>query len=335
MKNLILILAFLISFTASAKVTTILNHPENIWGITKLNNTTLLFTEKKGQVFKFDIKTKKIQKLPIKFPGLYVSGQGGLLDILYSKGRVYFTYSFRQDGKNTTRLVSIDYKDNEVSSFKTLFTANAFEKTRHHYGSRLHISENKIYMTVGDRGKRDKAQSLDSHHGKVLRLNLDGSIPADNPFKGSAIFSLGHRNPQGISQFKSYLYNGEFGPQGGDEINLLKAGGNYGWPLYTYGEEYGSGKIKTKLKIDKRTKYIMPYKYWAPSLSFSDIVFHKDNLYLACLGTKQIIKLDIRKNKLTNQEKVSQNLEERFRALEVMNDKVYFATDQGTIGFIQ
>jgi glucose/arabinose dehydrogenase len=334
-KKIFTIICFIFASHSLAKTTTVFKNPESIWGLSKLNKKTLLFTEKKGSVFTFDLITKKKEKLLISFPGLDTKGQGGLLDLLYYEQKIYFTYVFKKNDKTTTRLARVVFKNNVATKFEVLFTADAFESTRHHYGSRLHIFNNKIFMTIGDRGKRDKAQSLLSHHGKIVRLNLDGSIPKDNPFKESAIFTLGHRNSQGISRYKAYLYNGEFGPQGGDEINLLKAGGNYGWPLYTYGEEYGSGKIETKLKKNFKKNYIMPNKYWVPSLSFSDIIFKENYLYLACLGTKQIVRLSLLDDKISDEVKVSGNLSERFRTLEVLNDRIYFATDEGTIGFIQ
>ena len=262
-------------------------------------------------------------------------GQGGLLDIYYYQNQLFFTYSFKSKKGNTTRLAKVDYKNQKATNFKILYTANAFEKTVHHFGSRILIKNNYLFMTVGDRGQRNKAQSFKTDHGSILRLNLDGSIPKTNPYFGkkdhsAAIWSKGHRNSQGITTANNQIYNGEFGPQGGDEINLIKAGSNYGWPIITYGEEYGGGKIgKTK-----KESLAQPLKYWVPSISFSEVLIHNKKLYLACLGTEQILRYDMKANSFENKIKLSTNLEERFRTLEEINGKIYFATTTGKVGFI-
>lgn len=341
MSNPLVWLLLLVSIKSYGTVKVIYQNVNPIWGITKLNKNHLLFTEKKGNVYKFNLKTKKKQKLKINFPGLIVAGQGGLLDIYYYKEKIYLTYSYKSKLGNTTRLASAELnsilENAQPANFKVLYTARAYESTTHHYGSRLLIKDNHIYMTIGDRGKRDKAQSLKSDHGKVLRLNLDGTIPSDNPYK-NAIYTLGHRNPQGITYLKDAVYTGEFGPRGGDEINLIKAKNNYGWPIITFGEEYSGGKIKTNLSKEKHTIYTPPLKYWNPSLSFSEILIaqtkKETSLYLACLGTTQIVRLNLKGKKISNQSNVSKNLSERYRALEFINKKVYFATDNGSIGFI-
>ena len=325
-----IIIALLFNITLFAKVQTLYNHKGKIWGMTKTDNQHLAFTTIDGGVFLLNIKTKKATKLKVDFPGLLVEGQGGLLDIYFFKNKLYFTYSFKSSKGNTTRLASYNFEKGKLTNFKALYTANAFESTTHHYGSRIHIFEDKIYFTVGDRGKRDKAQLTEFDNGSIIRLNLDGSIPDSNPIKKNAIYSFGHRNSQGITSHEGIVYNGEFGPQGGDEINLIQAGKNYGWPIITYGEEYGGGNIGSKIKEG----FVQPLKFWVPSLSFSEIIFNKNKLYLACLGSEKLVELEFKDKKLINQKDVSENLKERFRTLEVIDEKVYFATDAGTIGFI-
>lgn len=334
MKNLIIPI-LLFSTLSLAKLTKLYTHKDQIWGLTKVSNTEMIFTTRKGEVFSFDLKTNKAKVIDVNFPNLKVEGQGGLLDAYYYKDQLYFTYSYAAGQGNTTRLAKVDYKDSKLSNFKVIYTANAFESTTHHYGSRLIIKNKKIFMSVGERGKRDKSQDLTVHNGKILRLNLDGSIPSDNPYitndnkSTKAIYSYGHRNPQGLTAFEDKIYEGEFGPQGGDEINLLSPKSNYGWPIVTFGEEYGGGKIGKNSKPG----FVSPIKHWIPSLSFSEILIHKGYLYLACLGTEQLVRLKFDGKNFTDQEKLSNNLKDRFRALEAIDDKVYFATDAGVIGY--
>ena len=292
MKNLIIPI-LLFSTLSLAKVTKLYTHQDQIWGLTKVSNTEMIFTTIKGDVFSFNLKTNKATNLDIKFPKLKVAGQGGLLDVYFHQDILYFTLSYSAYKSNTTALAKVSYKDSKVSNYKVIYTANAFEPTTHHYGSRILIKGDKLFMTVGERGQRDKSQDLTVHNGKVLRLNLDGSIPNDNPYITSdnkstkAIYSYGHRNPQGLSVYKDNIYEGEFGPQGGDEINLLAPKANYGWPIVTFGEEYGGGKIGK----DSKPGFVAPVKHWVPSLSFSDILINKDYLYLACLGTQQLVRI--------------------------------------------
>ncbi len=329
------ILLLLLSFSVLSKVSITYDFKKPIWGITKIDSNTIAFTTKKGSVHTLDLKAKKTKNLGISFPSVNTKGQGGLLDIYFYKDQLFFTYAFKSKKGNTTRLAKVDYKNQKATNFKVLYTAKAFEKTVHHYGSRILIKDGFIFMSVGDRGQRNKAQSLKTDHGSILRLNLDGSIPKTNPYYSkkaysSAIWSKGHRNSQGIATANNQIYNGEFGPQGGDEINLIKAGANYGWPIITYGEEYGGGKIgKTK-----ESSLIQPLKYWVPSISFSEILIYKNRLYLACLGTEQILRYDMNANKFNNKIKLSTNLKERFRTLEEVDGKIYFATTTGKIGFI-
>ncbi len=334
MKNLI-IPFLLFSVLSFSNVTKVYKHDSQIWGLTKVSNNEMVFTTIEGSVFTLNLKTNKATKLDISFPNLKVSGQGGLLDVYYFQDTLFFTYSFKADKGNTTRLAKATFQNSKVSALENIFTADAYESTTHHYGSRLLIKDDKIFMTVGERGQRDKSQDLTVHNGKVLRLNLDGSIPQDNPYAKNknestrAIYSYGHRNPQGLTLHDGIIYEGEFGPQGGDEINILKAKNNYGWPVVTFGEEYGGGEIGATSKKG----YVSPVKHWVPSLSFSEILIHQDHLYLACLGTQQLVRLKIKDGKFSSQEKLSENLNDRFRALEAIEDKVYFATDSGIIGY--
>ena len=198
-------------------------------------------------------------------------------------------------------------------------------------------------MTMGDRGERKAAQKLNVHNGKILRLNLDGTPPLDNPFvktKGALpeIWSYGHRNPQGIDfdPISKQIYSCEFGPRGGDELNLIKKSKNYGWPVITYGKEYWGPSIGDTHKKGME----QPVSYWVPSISPSGMVFYtgdkipewKNNLFLANLGSTHLRRLVLKENKVVMQEVLFDKMDKRIR--QVRNGKdgyLYFSTDNGAI----
>lgn len=309
-----------------------------IWGFDFLDEENILFTEKDGSLKLLNLKTKKVQLIKDDFERLDPSGQGGLLDILVEKkessNNLFITYSFRKDSKKTTALFKAKFKDNKLSGEKIIYKANAYELTSHHFGSRLVIKDNELYMTIGDRGKRDKAQTKEFDNGSILKFSLK-----DYSHK---IFSIGHRNPQGITlnPLNNNIINGEFGPKGGDELNLVLENHNYGWPVITYGEEYIGGKIGKKEKdgLDQ------PLIYWVPSISFSGINFYthtkikewRNNLFLACLGSQHLRRIVIDKdNKVLKQEVLLKKLKERIRMVRTSpSGDLYFSTDSGKLGVI-
>lgn len=304
---------------------------EPLWGIDNLSKDVLVITGKRGSVWKFDL-TKKIKtKMNIRFPNLFVGGQGGLLDVKAHNKDLYFSYSYEDKKGRTTAFRKLSSTGKE----ETFYISNAYSNNRHHFGSRFEIIDNDLYATIGDRGERYKAQNQNVDNGKILKFSL-------NKLNKPETFSLGHRNPQGIAyntEWKS-LINGEFGPQGGDEINHIKAKLNYGWPIITYGEEYGGGKIgkKTKKGLEQ------PIKYWTPSLSFSGIGFYtsdkvpewKNNLFLACLRTQKLHRVILSpKLKVIKEESLLVDLRERIRMVrEGLNGELFIITDSGKLGVI-
>jgi glucose/arabinose dehydrogenase len=221
-------------------------------------------------------------------PAVADGGQGGLMDVLVHPDfarnrRIYLSYSVAVPGGFTTRVSRARLRDNRLQELEVLFTAKPAYPERRHFGSRLLLDRGLLYITVGDRGNRLKAQSLLTHNGKVLRLTENGSVPTDNPFLGRddalpEIYSYGHRNPQGIARRpgSDEIWVSEHGPQGGDEINILTAGGNYGWPVITYGEEYGGGKIGEGTHKDGMEQ---PLIYYVPSLGTGGIAFYDVDTY--------------------------------------------------------
>lgn len=354
-----LLILFLISFSAFAKdyksgnvkfgVETLISREDVIWGFDFLPDGKVIFTERGGVMAILDPKTKTAYPLK-NVPKVHSAGQGGLLDVRvhpdFAKNNlIFFTYSEPVGEQSTTALARAELKGSELLNVKKLFTAWKANSHDHHYGSRIVFNgKGQIFFTVGDRGQQEKAQEIDYHQGKVLRINEDGSIPKDNPFAGAPgakpeIWSLGHRSPQGLyyDSEKDELWEAEMGPRGGDEINLVERKKNYGWPVATYGREYHGPKIAEGKKAGTE----QPLAYWVPSISPSAMTFYsgasmpewKNNLFLACLGEQHIRRLVMDGRKVVTQEELLKDLDWRFRNVRTGPDgNMWFSTDEGKIG---
>jgi glucose/arabinose dehydrogenase len=253
------------------------------WGMDFLNDSTLIFTEREGNLWVIEAGIKQpIRGLPEDF---HVKGQGGLLDVMVwndpetSTPWIYLTYSKNHpddDKRSATAVVrgTLDQSDEgfSVTEWQTLLVATPYAKTHRHYGSRLAMGlDQMLYVSCGERGMRDvHPQTLQTYPGKIHRLHPDGSIPSDNPFVDfpnaiPSIWSWGHRNPQGmfIHPKTGVVWTHEHGPKGGDEINILKKGANYGWPEITFGRNY-SGTIITR--DTAKVGMEQPLYYWLPSI---------------------------------------------------------------------
>jgi len=269
------------------RVVTLIEWLKEPWGMDFLPDGRILLTEKPG-VMKIvtpgSWTTRDINGLPL----VANEGQGGLLDVLvhpdFERNQwVYFSYSVAMDGGFSTRVSRARLQGDSLVGQQDLFTAKPAYPQRRHFGSRLLLDSGYLYITVGDRGRRAPAQDLLDHSGKVLRLTDSGAIPPDNPYVGQAgarpeIYTYGHRNPQGIARHPDtgQLWVSEHGPQGGDEINILKPGANYGWPVITYGEEYGGGKIG---EGTHKPGMEQPLIYYTPSLATGGIDFYTRDTY--------------------------------------------------------
>lgn len=338
----IFILFFLLTCVNAKEVTQKIYESDSVvWGFDFISENELLITHRDGDFYYYNIKTK--EKIKQTIPKVKVRGQGGLLDVLYYKDNVFFTFVERHKQKDITVLAKAKYKNNKLIKPKVIFRSTLGGDTGRHFGSRIVIKDDLIYMTIGDRGERKYAQNLMFHNGSILRLTLEGKPAPGNPFLENKkvlpeIFSYGHRNPQGIDldPVSGQIYSCEFGPRGGDELNLIKAGKNYGWPIITYGNEYWGPSIGSTHKEGME----QPLAYWVPSISPSGMVFYtgdkikkwKNNLFLANLSSKHLRRLVIKNNKVTHQEKLFRSLDERVR--QVRNGKdghLYFSTDSGKV----
>lgn len=331
------------SATHEFKMTVVTKGLKFPWGLAFLPNGKILITEKTGQLR--IIEDGKLLDEPVKgLPDIKRHGQGGLLDIVihpdFEKNHwVYFSYAGKGKGGHGTEIARAVFKDNQLSDVKVLFSLDQKSNAGVHFGSRLVFDKNNyLYFTIGDRGNRNRAQDLSDPAGSVLRIKDDGSTPKDNPFinKKDAIpeiFAYGNRNPQGIAIQPSseLIWASEFAPQGGDEINIIKAGTNYGWPVITYGEEYGGGKIGQTHKEGMA----QPVKYWVPSINPSGISFYNGNqfpkwqgdLFIASLNGL-IIRLDIEGEKVLSEEHLLKHKFGRIRHVKEGPDGfIYFLTD--------
>ncbi|MEZ4813703.1 MAG: PQQ-dependent sugar dehydrogenase [Bdellovibrionota bacterium] len=329
------------------KVEILLQRSNVIWGFDFLSAHEIIYTERNGGISIFNLKTQTSTELS-GVPKVFNQGQGGMLDVSVvplSKGKqILFTYSLESNGKNTTAVGKANIEKSQLKNLTRIFTANAWSKNKIHFGSRIAWESPKVfYLSIGERNERDLAQKLNTHNGKILRLTLEGKAAKGNPFenkKGALpeIWSYGHRNPQGLTlDPKNNLIEAEFGPKGGDEVNLIKKGHNYGWPAITYGREYWGPKIGDTHKPGME----QPLVYWVPSISPSNIAFYsgklfptwKENLFLANLSGQHLRRVVFDKNyKVLKQEVLLNNFRWRIRDVQEGPDgRLYISTDNGAI----
>lgn len=330
-------------------IETLFSGKDVIWGFDFLNPTEsreMIFTERDGKLKLLDLTTLKAQEIK-GAPKVFNKSQGGLLDVYidHKTSDIYLTFSEVIGSKGTTSLMKgrLSADKNTFNGTK-IFQAQALESTGEHFGSRIAIDKDGfLFMGVGERNKRDRAQDLSTHHGKILRLTSEGKAASGNPFIGTKgalpeIWSYGHRNPQGlIIDSEGRLLEAEFGPRGGDEVNLIEKGANYGWPIITYGKEYWGPSIGTFEKNGMK----QPLYYWTPSISPSGMMMYKGsafpkfngNLFLATLSGSHLHRIVIDKNKkLLKEEKLLEDLNERFRQVKTGPDGlIYLSTDSGKI----
>ena len=348
-KNFILILICLIPFNCAfatievMKIGPNLSHP---WGISFLDNNNVIITERGGHLSIINLKTGKLSKIN-NTPKVFNVGQGGLLDVhverLDGKINIYLCYSkFDPPVKSYTILEKSVLKENSLNDNKIIFSTKVSSGLPIHYGCRIAISEHHIYLSLGERGQRHKAQNPEFYEGSIIRLNLNNDKVDINPFNPkwlNEIFSIGHRNPQGlaINQIDQKIWSHEHGPQGGDEINIIEGGENYGWPKVTQGEEYGGGEIGEF----SLPQFKDPIWVWTPSIAPSGLVFYNgkmfpelnNHLLVGSLKFKQIYALEIKNNKPISEIKILKKNYGRIRDIEIMSDgSILFITDENKGG---
>ena len=337
------------------------------WGMSFQSQNEILFTERKGRLGIVNIDSGEVNYLS-GLPDIIAKGQGGLMDVAKPTNNeiadwTYFTYVKPIDaaGNGETTLARahiskegiFDWHDLLVthSLFGVIFdvTGIAWGSDRH-FGSRIAFDDAHLYFSVGDRGYRPNGQNLESHAGSILRLNVDGSVPQDNPFVDvegtrNEIWSYGHRNPQGLvwDGVNQRLWSIEHGPRGGDELNLIERGGNYGWPIISYGKEYASfravGEGTHKEGMEQPKKFYIPSIAPGSLMQYSGDAFPewKGDLFAGALKLRHInrIKLNQEGNAIA-EERLIEDLNERIRALlQSPEGWIYFSTDSGNIYVIK
>jgi glucose/arabinose dehydrogenase len=296
------------------------------WGMDFISENEILVTEKKGTLY----RVTNGEKAEVSgLPEIYKRGQGGLLDVAlhpdYKNNKIiYFTAGVHIEGDEggNTALYCGELNENSLSNIKLLYKGNPNTKKGQHWGSRI-VFDNKghLFFGIGDRGNRDaNPQDLNRDGGKIYRLNLDGSIPEDNPFADQegalkAVYSYGHRNPQGMTVHPETgeIWENEHGPKGGDEINIIQKGKNYGWPVITYGINYSGTSITDKTSMPGMEQ---PFYYWVPSIAPSGMAFSssdvygdwKGDLFIGSLKFEYLERLVIKKNKVVKREKILDGL---------------------------
>jgi len=321
------------------------------WGIAFLNENEIMFTERQGAIKIIELDSLRITSLQ-GLPDIAVKGQGGMLDVATGpdyadQGWIYFTYTKHSASGLVTTLARARRDTDRLNNWQDLLTSDSGTDTGRHFGSRIAFdSAGHVFFSIGDRGVRDNAQNLGNHAGTIMRLNLDGSIPEQNPFLSNSqarpeIWSYGHRNPQGLlfDADKGILWSIEHGPRGGDEINLVRKGRNYGWPVISYGKEYwapisvGEGTEKEGME--------QPVKVYIPSIAPGSLLLYTGNafpqwqgsLFSGALKLLHLNRVSISAdNKAVDEERLLGDLDERIRALAQSPEGwIYLSTDSGKL----
>jgi len=323
------------------------------WGMSFISDNQLLVTERSGGVRLLDVSSGDVRSLS-NVPEVLAQGQGGLMDVAVSPdydkdGWIYFTYvkDVDIDSDGATVLARAKLVDDTFRDWQELLvTKSATDKT-YHFGSRIVFdSDGHVFFGVGDRGVRDNGQDLSNHAGSIMRLNRDGSVPADNPFSKNKkflpeVWSVGHRNPQGLAfdTNNDRLWEIEHGPRGGDEINLIRAGANYGWPVISFGKEYwGPFDVGEGTHHDGMEQ---PKKVYIPSIAPGSLLLYtgdalpawQGNLFAGALKLQHINRIVLSKEgAVIKEQRLLEDLDERIRALvQSPQGWIFFSTDSGKI----
>ena len=325
-------------------VTDGLEHP---WGMAFLPDGDMLVTERPGSLRL--VRDGVLDPTPIAgTPEVYARGQGGLLDVALDPGfaendLVYLSYAgIDDDGRSSTRVARGRLLDGVLDEVEVIFRSNSARDGGVHWGSRLGFdAEGRLYVTVGERGNSDTAQNLGRHGGSVIRIEPDGSVPDDNPFVGKSgalpeIYSYGHRNPQGLAIHPETgrIWTQEHGPRGGDEVNLIEAGANYGWPEISWGINYGGTPVGSGLR--EKDGMAQPAHFWDPSIAPSGMTFYdgdafpdwQGDLFVGALKFQLIARLEMEGDKVVGEERLLEGELGRIRDVRTGPDGLlYILTD--------
>lgn len=321
-----------------------LEHP---WSLAFLPDGRILVTERVGRLRIVEADGSLDPDPVAGLPEIFVAAQAGLMEVAldpdYLSNRwLYLSYAHGTTQANNTRLARARLVDDELRDFEVLFTAQPLKAGASHYGGRIaFLADKTLVLTLGDGFDwREEAQNPGNHLGKIVRLNRDGSVPADNPLVGQTgaaaeIYSLGHRNVQGIvfDAEAGRLYSHEHGPRGGDELNLIEAGNNYGWPLATFGIDYTGARVSPYTELPGLTQ---PLLHWTPSVAPASLTQYRGalfpdwqgDLFAATLAERSVRRVRLHEGMLAGEEILFEELGERIRDVRAGPDgALYLLTD--------
>jgi glucose/arabinose dehydrogenase len=326
-----------------------LDHP---WALAFLPDGRMLVTERPGRM-RIVGRDGTPSPALAGVPQVFASGQGGLLDVVLDRSfaqnhAIYFCYAEPAEGRARTALARarlIDEGTLRIDAVQVIFRQAGPLSSGNHFGCRIvQTPDDNLFLTTGDHfTTRDQAQNLGNDLGKIIRIRPDGSVPPDNPFVGKAaakpeIWSYGHRNPQGLALHPTTgkLWEHEHGPRGGDEVNIIEKGKNYGWPVIGYGIDYNGAKIH---ESTQKAGMEQPLKYWVPSIAPSGMTFYIGNvfapwrgsLFVGALAGQVLVRLEVDGDKAVKEERLLQQLRERIRDVrEGPDGALWLATDSSS-----
>ena len=321
---------------------------ESPWDITFLDDRFALITLKPGGLLRVALDGGGTH--PISgVPEVVYRSQGGLFSVrlhpeFEANRQLYLSYAVAlPDGDYSTRVSRFTLDGDALVDQKDIFTARAASRKVHHFGGAMTFTpDGKLLVSIGDRGDRDRAQDLSVHHGKLVRLDDDGQLPADNPFRSTAgalpdIWSYGHRNPQGMAiDQRGRLWVAEHGPRGGDEINQVRPGRNYGWPVITYGKEYIGGRIGEGTHKEGMEQ---PAHFYVPSIATAGLMAYSgsgfpawaESLFVAALRG-HLNRVQLRDGTPVSEHRLLSDIDERVRAVrEGPDGALWVLTENGSV----
>jgi aldose sugar dehydrogenase len=350
MKKITLILSiYLIQFlnlsSNEPKLEEVIKNLNNPWSLSFMTDKDILVTEKSGNLLKINLTNKKIDKFTHNL-NILEDGQGGLLEVLFENNEIFVSYSEnRGSGKSSTSVAKASMKNNELN-FKNIFRAEPPINSGYHFGSRLVIKNNYLFISAGERGKGMIAQDATKHPGSIIRINLDGSIPNNNPkFENKKkwlpeIYQIGVRNPQGmaLSPFNGEIYLTNHGAKGGDWLGIVKKAENYGWKILGWG---GTNYTGTRIGPKWKPGFTKAIKYWVPSIAASSMIIYKGNEFkewngdalITSLKDQSLRKIKFKDNNFINENIIFKDIIGRIRDIEIekKTGEIFLLTDQGSV----
>ena len=340
---IIFIFNFSIAIAEDFKLIKITDDLKSPWSLSFINQNEALITEKSGNIIHINIQKIELQNIKHNLKVLD-HGQGGLLDVLFKDQDVYISYSEnRGNGTSSTSVAKGKLNQNNIK-FQNIFRAEPPIESMYHFGSRLVIKKKHLFITAGERGKGMIAQDASKHPGSIIRINLDGSIPKNNPkFKNKKdwlpeIFQIGVRNPQGmaLSPFDNKIYLSNHGAKGGDWFGIAKYGNNYGWKILGWGGKNYSG---TKIGPKWKPGFTKAIKYWVPSIAVSAIAIYKGEEFkewngdalITSLKDQSFRKIKFQENEFINEDIIFKGNIGRIRDVKIQPNtgKLFFLSDDG------